>query len=233
MKSVIASFLLILAAASALVEVNVGDQKPEATLPFNVTAVSDFALPWRIAFLPDGRMLVTEKIGPIWLVSAEGEKIAPLGNMPRVYWQGQNGMLGVDVSPRYATDQSIYITNIEPGEIWRKPSPRPRQTQPRPSAQIGERTSKVIRRETPRAPARNPAAKQPATARVFTIPFSVVTPYARPRPQPARRQDPPPNPRRQAGSWQSQLRQEIGASTIQLIVDPPRDTDAAEERKAR
>jgi glucose/arabinose dehydrogenase len=61
-------------------------------------------------------MLVTEKIGPIWLVSATGEKIAPLGGTPAVYWQGQNGMLGVYVSPRYATDQSIYITYIEPGD---------------------------------------------------------------------------------------------------------------------
>jgi len=34
-------------------------------------------------------MLVTEKIGPIWLVSAQGEKIAALGGTPPVYWQGQ------------------------------------------------------------------------------------------------------------------------------------------------
>jgi glucose/arabinose dehydrogenase len=61
-------------------------------------------------------MLVTEKIGPIWLVSGEGEKIAPLGNTPAVYWQGQNGMLGVFLSPHYATDQNIYITYIEPGD---------------------------------------------------------------------------------------------------------------------
>ena len=61
-------------------------------------------------------MLVTEKIGPIWLVSAKGEKIAPLAGTPAVYWQGQNGMLGVFVSPRYATDESIYITYIEPGD---------------------------------------------------------------------------------------------------------------------
>lgn len=115
-RSVIATFVLALASFSALGQVNVGEQKAAATLPFNVTTVSTFSLPWRIAFLPDGRMLVTEKIGPIWLVSAQGEKIAPLANTPPVYWQGQNGMLGVYVSPRYATDQSIYITYIEPGD---------------------------------------------------------------------------------------------------------------------
>jgi glucose/arabinose dehydrogenase len=59
---------------------------------------------------------VTEKIGPVWLVSPKGEKIAALANTPAVYWQGQNGMLGVFLSPHYATDQSIYLTYIEPGD---------------------------------------------------------------------------------------------------------------------
>ena len=90
-----------------------GEQKPEAALPFKMTTVSTFELPWRIAFLPDRRMLVTEKIGPIWLLSPQGEKIAALSGTPAVYWQGQNGMLGVFVSPNYATDQSIYITYID------------------------------------------------------------------------------------------------------------------------
>ncbi len=107
-------FLTLVAAASA--QVNVGQQKAEGALPFNLATTATFELPWRIAFLPDGRMLVTEKIGPIWLVSAEGDKIAPLGGTPAVYWQGQNGMLGVFLSPHYATDQSIYITYIEPGD---------------------------------------------------------------------------------------------------------------------
>jgi aldose sugar dehydrogenase len=111
-----AVLLLTLASPAAWAQVNMGDQKPEATLPFTTTTVSTFELPWRIAFLPDGRMLVTEKIGPIWLVSAEGQKIAPLGGTPAVYWQGQSGMLGVFVSPHYAADQSIYITYIEPGD---------------------------------------------------------------------------------------------------------------------
>ncbi|MCX6598206.1 MAG: PQQ-dependent sugar dehydrogenase [Acidobacteria bacterium] len=107
---------LILVSMAAWAQPNAGAQKPEATLPFKMTTVSTFSLPWRIAFLPDGRMLITEKIGPIWLVSAEGEKIAPLGGTPPVYWQGQNGMLGIFVSPNYATDESVYLTYIEPGE---------------------------------------------------------------------------------------------------------------------
>jgi aldose sugar dehydrogenase len=108
--------LLLTWAATAWAQVNIGEQKPEATQPFKMTTVATFELPWRIAFLPDGRMLVTEKIGPIWLVSSQGEKIAALENTPAVYWQGQNGMLGVFLSPNYKTDQSIYITYIEPGD---------------------------------------------------------------------------------------------------------------------
>src|SRR6204780_1548178 len=114
-KWVKTALLLTLASAGAWAQVNVGEQKPEASLPFTMTTVSTFELPWRLAFLPDGRMLITEKIGPVWLVSQQGQKI-PVGNTPPVYWQGQNGMLGVFVSPHYATDQSIYLTYAEPGD---------------------------------------------------------------------------------------------------------------------
>jgi glucose/arabinose dehydrogenase len=57
-----------------------------------------FNLPWRLAFLPDGRMLITEKVGPIWLVTRTGEK-APVANTPPVLAQGQGGMLGIFLSP--------------------------------------------------------------------------------------------------------------------------------------
>src|SRR3954469_15592611 len=110
------ALLLILATSAALAQVNVGEQKDESGLPFTMTTVTTFELPWRGAFLPDGRMLITEKVGPVWLVSAQGQKIGPVANTPAVYWQNQNGMLGVFVSPRYATDQSIYLTYVEPGD---------------------------------------------------------------------------------------------------------------------
>ena len=116
MRILNAALLLTLASSGAWAQVNVGEQKPEATLPFEMTTTSTFELPWRIAFLPDGRMLVTEKIGPIWLVGADGQKIAPLSGTPAVWWQGQSGMLGVYLSPTYATDQRIYVTYIEPGD---------------------------------------------------------------------------------------------------------------------
>jgi glucose/arabinose dehydrogenase len=118
MKLAKLALLITLASVSATAwaQVNVGEQKPEATVPFNMTTVSTFELPWRIAFLPDGRMLITEKVGPLWLVSPQGQKIAVVAGTPAVYWQGQSGMLGVFLSPRYAADQSIYLTYAEPGD---------------------------------------------------------------------------------------------------------------------
>src|SRR5215510_4360899 len=115
MKSATGMLLLALVSSTAWAQVNGGEQKPEATVPFNTTTVATFTLPWRIAFLPDGRMLVTEKVGPVWLVTPQGQKTL-VANTPSVYWQGQNGMLGVYLSPTYATDQRIYLTYAEPGD---------------------------------------------------------------------------------------------------------------------
>jgi glucose/arabinose dehydrogenase len=115
MKLAKAALFFTVGSVAAWAQVNVGDLKPQSSLPFTMTTVTTFELPWRLAFLPDGRMLVTEKVGPVWLVSQDGQKV-PVDNTPAVYWQRQNGMLGVFVSPHYATDQSIYLTYVEPGD---------------------------------------------------------------------------------------------------------------------
>ena len=111
----IAVVLLALASAAARAQINAGEQTAEPTLPFTMTQVATFNLPWRIAFLPDGRMLVTEKIGAVWLVTQQGTK-TPVGNVPAVLHQGQGGLLGIFVSPRYATDRNVYLTYAEPGD---------------------------------------------------------------------------------------------------------------------
>lgn len=80
-----------------------------------MTRVAEFNRPWRIAFLPDGRMLITEKVGPVWVVTQSGAK-TPVANAPAVLSGGQGGMLGVYVSPNYATDHQIDLTYSEPGE---------------------------------------------------------------------------------------------------------------------
>jgi len=111
-----ASLLLTLVSTAAHAQINAAEAvKPEATLPFTMTKVAEFKLPWRIAFLPDGRMLITEKVGPVWLVTQQGEK-TPVDNVPPVLHEGQGGMLGVFLSPHYSTDHSVYLTYAEPGD---------------------------------------------------------------------------------------------------------------------
>jgi glucose/arabinose dehydrogenase len=115
MKLANAPLLLTLASMAAWSQVNVGEQKSDPNLPFTMTTVATFNLPWRLAFLPDGRMLITEKVGPVWLVTQKGEKIK-IDNTPAVYYQGQSGMQGVFLSPHYATDHKIYLTYAAPGD---------------------------------------------------------------------------------------------------------------------
>src|SRR5580692_8307671 len=93
----IAGLFFAMAASGADAQINAGDQKPEPGLPFNMVQVTTLDLPWRIAFLPDGRMLITEKVGPMWLVTQQGAK-TPVTNVPAVLYGGQGGMLGVFTS---------------------------------------------------------------------------------------------------------------------------------------
>ena len=109
-----AAVLAALAATSACGQTNLGAQAPEVSVPFTMTSVATFDLPWRLAFLPDGRMLITEKPGPVWLVDQSGKKIQ-IANTPSVAWRGQGGMLGVYASPTFRTDNNIYLTYSEPG----------------------------------------------------------------------------------------------------------------------
>lgn len=116
MKKLATGVLLALVTASvAHAQTNAGDQKADADLPFTMTKVADLDLPWRVAFLPDGRMLVTEKVGRLQLVTQQGEKTEVQG-VPPVDFGGQNGMLGVFLSPHYATDHNVYLTYVAPGD---------------------------------------------------------------------------------------------------------------------
>src|SRR5436190_10375593 len=109
------ALLLTLVPVAAQAQINAGEMKSDPNPPFTMTKVADFKLPWKIAFLPDGKMVVTEKVGPVWLVTQTGEK-TPIDNVPAVLYQGQGGMLGVFISPNYATDHNVYLTYSEPGE---------------------------------------------------------------------------------------------------------------------
>lgn len=112
---VIVGLFTAFAVTQAGAQINAGEQKPEAGMPFTMTQVTTLDYPWRIAFLPDGRMLITEKTGGMQLVTQAGDK-KPVANTPAVLYKGQGGMLGVFLSPHYAKDHSVYLTYSEPGE---------------------------------------------------------------------------------------------------------------------
>src|SRR4029450_869080 len=114
-KLIVAALALAVCPSLAFAQVNAGTLTPDTNPPFTVTKVASFSLPWRIAFLPDGRMLITEKTGPMWLVTQDGAK-TPVSNVPAVQVSSQGGMLGVFLSPHYATDHFVYLTYSEPGE---------------------------------------------------------------------------------------------------------------------
>lgn len=104
---------LNLAVLPAAAETNAGLIKPRADKPFVATPVATFDQPWAIGFLPDGRMLVTEKPGRMYLTDAQGRKTA-VGGVPKVAYAGQNGLLDVIAAPDYATRRTIYFTYVEP-----------------------------------------------------------------------------------------------------------------------
>src|SRR5687767_13285888 len=74
------------------------------------TAARGLDHPWGLVFLPDGRMRVTERPGRLRLISAGGQLSPPLGGVPRVYAQGQGGLLDVALDPNFTENRFVYLT---------------------------------------------------------------------------------------------------------------------------
>jgi aldose sugar dehydrogenase len=71
---------------------------------------------WAVAFLPDGRRLVTEKGGALRVVAADGRLGVPLAGLPAISVGGQCGLLDVVADPAFASNQRIFFTFAEPGD---------------------------------------------------------------------------------------------------------------------
>ena len=71
--------------------------------------------PWALAFLPDGRILVTERPGRLRIVGRDGRLSPPLGGVPAVAASGQGGLLDVAVDPDFARNRLVYLSLAEPG----------------------------------------------------------------------------------------------------------------------
>ena len=79
---------------------------------FQVETYADgFEIPWGMAFLPDNRMMVTDRIGDLWIVEKDGkDKVKVSGEIPNVRSKGQGGMLDVAVHPDFNRNSYIYLS---------------------------------------------------------------------------------------------------------------------------
>ncbi|NMG75489.1 PQQ-dependent sugar dehydrogenase [Aromatoleum diolicum] len=113
----LALFALIAAVGAILASSSVRAQivvRSEAG-PVNVAEVArGLETPWALAFLPGGRMLVSERPGRLRIVAADGTLSAPVKNVPAVHAEGQGGLLDVVLGPNFATDRLIYFSFAEP-----------------------------------------------------------------------------------------------------------------------
>ena len=77
------------------------------------TVASGLVNPWSLAFLPDGRMLVTERPGRMRVVTAEGHLSPPLKGVPEVWASNQGGLLDVIIDKSYPQNKTIYFCFAE------------------------------------------------------------------------------------------------------------------------
>jgi glucose/arabinose dehydrogenase len=93
-----------------------GATQQQANLPFQVQVVADFESPWAMTFLPDGRMLITEKAGTLYLVSADGQQRTRVDGIPAVSSDGQGGLMDVVLHPGFAQNRFVYFSYSEAGQ---------------------------------------------------------------------------------------------------------------------
>lgn len=86
-----------------------------ATRPFEISVQGDFDEPWAMTFLPDGRLLVTEKKGAL-IVHTPGGKSSRIPGVPKVDYGGQGGFGDVVLHPQFAANNLVYLSYAEAGE---------------------------------------------------------------------------------------------------------------------
>ena len=108
--SLLASALLVASAAASA-------QAPAAVdRPFDAVEVARFDEPWAMTFLPDGRLLVTEKAGRLWVQDVANGKRTRIGRVPEVVHAGQGGFADVVLHPRFSSNGWVYLSYAEAGD---------------------------------------------------------------------------------------------------------------------
>ena len=113
----VVTYLMFAAPLAALAEAPRSPTPPSRNGILRVDTVAQgLEHPWALAFLPDGRILVTERPGRLRIVDQEGRLSKPLEGVPRVFSRGQGGLLDVALDPRFHENQMVYLSYAEPGE---------------------------------------------------------------------------------------------------------------------
>jgi aldose sugar dehydrogenase len=88
---------------------------PSKSGPVNVEHLAALNEPWGMEFLPDGRLLVTEKPGNL-RIYADGKLSEPIGGVPKVAYREQGGLLDVAIDPDFARNGLVYLSYAEAAE---------------------------------------------------------------------------------------------------------------------
>jgi glucose/arabinose dehydrogenase len=123
MLRILPSLIVTTIVAIFVVSLTALAQAPRSPTPkpidasIHVTTVAQgLQRPWGLAFLPDRRMLVTEKSGQLRIVERDGSLSKPLSGVPEVVTRGQGGLLDVELSPNFTQDRFVYLSYAEPGD---------------------------------------------------------------------------------------------------------------------
>ena len=109
--------LTLLASALLLASAAASAQAPAATdRPFDAVEVARFDEPWAMTFLPDGRLLVTEKAGRLWVQDVATGKRTRIGRVPEVVHAGQGGFADVVLHPQFSSNGWVYLSYAEAGD---------------------------------------------------------------------------------------------------------------------
>ena len=105
----------VVAVASPALPASAQKRYPSSAGELSVeTVASGLENPWGLAFLPDGRMLVTERPGRLRLVETDGKLSRPINGVPSVVARGQGGLLGIALDPAFAQNRLVYLSFSEP-----------------------------------------------------------------------------------------------------------------------
>ena len=112
-----AAALLLAASLYAAAPAQAGQTHATGAASIRVeTVASGLHHPWGLAFLPDGRMLVTERKGLLRVVTPDGEVSGAIYGVPEVEARGQGGLLDVALDPAFAENRLVYLSYAEAGE---------------------------------------------------------------------------------------------------------------------